>query len=257
MNSTSGCSPAKRSGWIRPGCFRWLEVEGPIRGEDSAAGIRLLFGDLPIQRGGPQGSSIEVVSRQPREDANRLLRAFLKATYRRPDAEREARRFLPVVESALKSGSPFAEALLAGYTAILCSPEFLCIRERPGRLDGPALATRLSFFLWNSVPDAELREVAEKGRLLKPEGLRTQTDRLLDHPNSRRFVEAFLDYWLDLRRIQTTAPNSSGKTFRRPIWSTPTSSGSTNAWPATTTCRRSRGSTFATFPFPREASGAD
>jgi len=189
--------------------FRWLEVEGPIRGEDSAAGIRLLFGDLPIQRGGPQGSSIEVVSRQPREDANRLLRAFLKATYRRPDAEREARRFLPVVESALKSGSPFAEALLAGYTAILCSPEFLCIRERPGRLDGPALATRLSFFLWNSVPDAELREVAEKGRLLKPEGLRTQTDRLLDHPNSRRFVEAFLDYWLDLRRIQTTAPDAT------------------------------------------------
>src|SRR6185436_16966518 len=97
---------------------------------------------------------------------------------------------------------------LAGYTAVLCSPEFICLEEKPGRLDDDALASRLSFFLWNSAPDAELRAVARRGRLHQPEILRAQTERLLADSRSRRFVDAFLDYWLDLRRIDSTAPDS-------------------------------------------------
>jgi len=189
--------------------FRWLEVEGPIREASPDTGLRLLFGDLPVTRGTNKAAQVEVASAHPVQDAERLLRTFLKAAYRRPGAEKEARRFLPVVEAALKSGSGFAESMIAGYTAVLCSPEFLCVEEHPGRLDDHALATRLSLFLWNSVPDAELRAVADSGQLRRPEVLRAQTERLLDHPNSRRFVEAFLDYWLDLRRIQATSPDAT------------------------------------------------
>jgi hypothetical protein len=133
----------------------------------------------------------------------------MRQAYRRPVAESEEGRFLAVIEGALTSGSSFADAMIAGYTAVLCSPEFVCLEEAPGRLDDHALASRLSFFLWNSPPDEELRALAARGRLQRPEVLRAQADRLLDDPKSRRFVDAFLDYWLDLRKIGGTAPDAT------------------------------------------------
>ena len=83
------------------------------------------------------------------------------------------------------------------------------VEEKPGRLDDYALATRLALFLWNSVPDDALRALADKGELGKPEVLRAQTERMLDDPKSRRFVEAFTDYWLDLRKIDDTSPSTT------------------------------------------------
>lgn len=141
-------------------------------------------------------------------DAERLLRDFIRHAYRRPTAETELKRFLPVVKSALKKGNTFTDAMLAGYTAVLCSPEFIGLEEKPGRLDDYALASRLAFFLWNSSPDEELRQSAARHELQQPEVLRAQTERLLAHPKARRFVDAFLDYWLDLRRILATSPDA-------------------------------------------------
>ncbi|MBI4622273.1 MAG: DUF1592 domain-containing protein [Verrucomicrobia bacterium] len=194
----------------QPGvAFRWLEVEGPIYEQWPTAGHRLLFGELPLGKPERAGAPVEVVSAHPGQDAARLLRAFVERAYRRPVAAREATRFLPVIEGVRKTGGSFAEAMFTGYTAVLCSPEFLCLEEKPGRLDDHALASRLSFFLWNSAPDDELRTLAARGRLHRPEVLRAQTERLLGDPKSRRFVDAFLDYWLDLRKIVATAPDSS------------------------------------------------
>src|SRR5262249_11986067 len=89
------------------------------------------------------------------------------------------------------------------------SPDFVFVEEKPGRLDDHALAVRLSLFLWNSIPDDPLRELADRGELHKPEVLRAQTERMLDDPKSRRFVEAFTDYWLDLRKIDDTSPSTA------------------------------------------------
>jgi len=186
--------------------FRWLEVEGPIHDEWPPAGHRLLFDTLPLK---PAGRGVEVVSANPRGDAERLLGRFLAAAYRRTNVLSEVPRFLPVVEQAMASGSSFTDAMIAGYTAVLCSPGFVCVEEAPGRLDSLALATRLSLFLWNSIPDAELRETAAAGRLQDPAVLRAQAERLLEDPKSRRFVDAFLDYWLDLRRMDATAPDAT------------------------------------------------
>jgi hypothetical protein len=133
----------------------------------------------------------------------------MQAAYRRPVKDADVQRFLGVVESAMKGGTPFSEAMLAGYTAVLCSPGFVCLEEEPGKLDDYALASRLSFFLWNSPPDAELRKLAASGELRRPATLKAQTDRMLSDPKSGRFVEAFLDYWLDLRKIVATAPDAS------------------------------------------------
>lgn len=184
--------------------FRWMEVHGPIHDQWPPPGHRLMFGDLPLKNGDPT----QVVSTQPQADAQRLMRGFVQRAYRRPVSDAEALRFVPVVDQALQSGSGFADAMIAGYTAVLCSPEFLRLEEKPGKLDDYALATRLAYFLWNSGPDEELKAVAARGELHRPEILRAQTERLLGHPRSRQFVEAFLDYWLDLRKIVATGPDA-------------------------------------------------
>src|SRR6266571_2996925 len=208
--------------------FRWLEVEGPIYDEWPTAGHKLLFGDLPMvnrkvasaeekpgetnrfgERRFKPPAGVEVVSKKPLADAERLLRQFIRQAYRRPTDEAEVKRFLPVVGGALKQGNNFTDAMIAGYTAVLCSPEFLCLEEKPGRLDDYALASRLAFFLWNSAPDDELQRLAGKNQLRQPDVLRAQTERLLSDPKSRQFIDAFLDYWLDLRRIVATAPDAN------------------------------------------------
>ena len=206
--------------------FRWLEVEGPIYDEWPTAGHKLLFGDLPMvnrkvtetqnpsetnrfgQRRFKPPAGVEVISKNSMADAEGLLREFIRQAYRRPVADTELKRFLAVVSGALKKGNNFTDAMIAGYTAVLCSPEFVCLEEKPGRLDDYALAARLAFFLWNSPPDDELRRCAAKNELQRLDTLRAQTERLLADPKSRRFVDAFLDYWLDLRKILATAPDS-------------------------------------------------
>jgi Protein of unknown function (DUF1592)/Protein of unknown function (DUF1588)/Protein of unknown function (DUF1587)/Protein of unknown function (DUF1585)/Protein of unknown function (DUF1595) len=208
--------------------FRWMEVEGPIYEQWPPAGHKLLFGDLPMvtrkiakvqenpsdtnrfgQHRFKKAPGVEVISKEPMVDAEKLLRNFIQQAYRHPTEESDVKRFLPVVRNALKLGNNFTDAMIAAYTAVLCSPEFVYLEEKPGRLDDYEVASRLAFFLWNSPPDDELRKCAAKHELVKPDVLRTQTERMLNDQKSRRFVEAFLDYWLDLRKIVATSPDGN------------------------------------------------
>jgi hypothetical protein len=219
--------------------FRWMEVEGPLYDESTSAGYRLLFGDLPLRRvaaGAPgvtiphvnkddrrertgrnagqraeplEEALVDVVSSDPSGDAERLMRGFLAKAYRRAVAEADVRRFVALVEARRAAGLSFAEAMVAGYTAVLASPGFVFLDESPGRLDDHALATRLALFLWNSIPDEALRRRADRGELARPEILRAETERMLADPRSRRMVEAFLDYWVDLRKIEDSTPSTT------------------------------------------------
>jgi hypothetical protein len=165
----------------------------------------------PRNRFGPrtQDVGVEVITNHPREDAERLLRAFMTRAYRRPVEEAHVRLFLELFNREFEQGRGFARSLLSAYTAVLASPGFVYVQEEPGKLSGYALATRLALFLWNSEPDAELRSLAATGRLSKPGVLEAQTERLLNDPKSRRFVEAFTDYWLDLRKINDSSPSTT------------------------------------------------
>jgi hypothetical protein len=227
--------------------IQWMEVEGPLYDQSHGAGYRRLFGDLPMkrldggetgialdgvppapapgQRGGPGGRggrgafggrggtlrevSVEVVTDDPQQDAARLLRSFVQRAYRRPVAEAEVQLFLELFKDQFAQGIGFAKSMLSAYTAVLSSPGFLFVDEAPGRLNDQALAARLSYFLWNSEPDDTLRALAARGELRRPEILRAQTERLLNDPKSRRFVEAFTDYWLDLRKLDDTSPSTT------------------------------------------------
>ncbi len=197
--------------------FSWMEVQGPLADQWPPIGHQLLFGDLAMEdlpaivktnRGGVKRTmpaGVHVTSKDPARDAEILLRAFMKKAYREPVVEVDVQRFLGVIRNALKTDHSFTDAMIAGYTGVLSSPGFLYFHERPGRLDDRAIAERLSFFLWNSAPDEELRRTAESGQLHRPKVLRLQTERLLNDPRSRQFVAAFLDYWLELRSIAGTA----------------------------------------------------
>ena len=188
--------------------FQWMEVEGPLIEQWPPAGHQLLFGDLPVTND-PKALGVAVQPTDPAKDSARLLRNFLARAYRVPPKESDVARFQGVIDRALAAGHGFTEAMLAGYTAVLSSPGFLYLQEHgPGRLNDRALAERLSYFLINAAPDAELLEIARRQLLHRPEVLRSQTERLLDDPRSQRFVRSFLDYWLDLRVIADTAPDT-------------------------------------------------
>ncbi len=192
----------------QPGvAFQWMDVMGPIFEQWPTAGHKLLFGNMQLRAA--KNGTVDVISLKPQADAERLLRTFMKRAYRGPVAEADVQRFLAVIQGAMKSGFGFGDAMIAGYSAVLCSPEFVCLEEKPGHLDDYALASRLAYFIWNSEPDKELRAVAARGELHQPDMLRAQTDRLLNDPKARRFVNAFLDYWLDLRKINATSPDAA------------------------------------------------
>ena len=216
---------------------QWMEIEGPLADGTESAGYELLFGDLPLEkrtetkgavllevvaereRGRPaQGGGFglnapmatvaaEVVPRDAQRDAERLLRRFVQRAYRRPAEEAHVQRFLELFREQFHGGAGFARSLLAAYTAVLASPGFLFVQEKPGRLDDYAVAARLALFLWNSAPDETLRARAERGELSDDAILRAETERLLNDEKAARFVEAFTDYWLDLRKFDDTSPS--------------------------------------------------
>lgn len=205
--------PAYRNPLATPeGCpgvaFKWLEVEGPLVDTWPPAGQKLLFGDLPLKPSKDPNAPAEFLSKDPSGDMERLLRNFLGEALRGPVTEEDLGRFQLLGQTALKTGAGFTESLLTAYGGVLASPAFLMLPEKPGPLDDMALATRLSLFLWNSVPDGELRRLANEGSLRKPAVLKAQAERLLSDPKSGRFVESFLDQWLGLKHIAATSPDA-------------------------------------------------
>ena len=192
-----------------------VEVEGPLFEEWPSRGHRLRFGDLPGEDTGPAAHRDKswyrpvwgVRSADPEADVPRLLRTFATAAFRRPV---EAVRIEPYARMALaewQGGSTLAQALRTAQTALLCSPDFLYLREPAGPLDDFALASRLSYMLWSSAPDEALIAAAAQGQLSTATGLRAQTERLLNDPRASRFTTHFTGQWLNLREIDFTIPD--------------------------------------------------
>ena len=225
--------------------YKWMEVEGPLFESWPPPGHKLLFGDLKTVNNPANATDAYVIEKYPNydrpddvdwskdilsgiynannmqpprahvfaesenqaKDADRLLKNFLKLAYRGPVNEAEQERFLGLILEALDVGHTFTESMIAGYTAVLASPGFIYHQATAGKLDGYELAERLSYFLWNSAPDDELLKLAANESILNSSTFNLQVERMLDDARSRRFFDAFLNYWLDLRNMEDSSPD--------------------------------------------------
>ena len=108
-------------------------------------------------------------------------------------------------------------AMQDGYSAILCSPQFLYLKEKPGRLDAFGIASRLSYFLWSSMPDKELFDAARSGKINDPKELDRQVERMLDDEKAQAFVRHFPSAWLRLDKLGDMPPSGGEFQFYKNV----------------------------------------
>ena len=220
LKGVDGHSPTKDGPDKYPGeglAVLDVEIEGPLLREWPTRGRRLLLGDATVHEVPPKAPWMKarrdyrpVYAAQvanPAVAAREGLRRFLPRAFRRPIRDGEIEPYAALVDGELAAGGNFLDAMRAAAVAVLCSPDFLFLKEPEGRLDDYALASRLAYFLTRSGPDTELLAVARQGELTQAEVLRAQTERLLGGPGLERFVTDFTDSWLNLRDIEFTTPD--------------------------------------------------
>lgn len=197
-----------------------VEIEGPLVDRFPSKGHDLIFSKLDRREIQPRNPAdrekryyvpkFEIVSENPAADIVPALKQFAAAAFRRPVTDEDIAPYLILFQGEMTGGADFESALRTALTAMLCAPDFLYLRERPGALDDHALASRLSYFLSRSLPDGALLADAAAGRLATdPAALAGHAARLLDSPVSDRFINDFTDSWLDLRNIEFTNPDAT------------------------------------------------
>ncbi len=156
------------------------------------------------------------------ECVNRILTGLAHRGYRRPATKPEAAALLAVFDKAKSSGYTPAQSLQFAIAALLVSPNFLFRVEHDpkpgtvGHITDLELATRLSYFLWSSMPDDELLKIAESNRLHLPAVLDAQVKRLIADSKSAAFADNFAGQWLEIRSLDAVKPDA--KKF--PDWNT-------------------------------------
>ncbi len=146
------------------------------------------------------------------EEIREALERLARRAFRRPVTEQEVDQYAAIVQAELEAGEPFLVAMKAGMQAILCSKSFLFLtegneNEQRNRLNDWEIASRLSYLLWSTMPDEELFELAEQGRLRDKTERARQLQRMLADPRSERFVESFATQWLRLRKVGMFPPD--------------------------------------------------
>ena len=190
-----------------------LEIQGPIQTVDSPfpeSHKKILF---------------KMPTKENRDEVVReLLAKFASRAYRRPITPGELARLVKFVDLAQQNGDNFERGMQVAVEAILVSPQFLFRVEldrspKTGRRNDPKrpttaslidefeLASRLSYFLWSSMPDDELLKLALDGKLRADGNLENQVKRMLRDPKARALVENFADQWLQIRNIKTVSPD--------------------------------------------------
>ncbi|HEY1050209.1 MAG TPA: DUF1592 domain-containing protein [Prosthecobacter sp.] len=193
--------------------LQWVEVEGPLSDTWPPPGVQRLFGDTPLKKLERQkfrngkNEVHELTPADAKGSVKALIERFAAKAFRRPLIAGEVDGFIQLSLVALDAGQPFRDATTVGFRAVLTSPQFLLFEEAPGPLSDHALASRLSYFLWSTLPDDELMKLAAEKRLSQPAVLRAQVERMLKDKRSAAFVSSFTGQWLELRNIESTTPD--------------------------------------------------
>ena len=179
-------------------CVRvWgMEIEGPSFPEWPPASHRLLFGD--------ETDATKI-------DIDQTVLRFASRAFRQPVEPIEVEHYTAFIRDRIQGGDTHAQAIKLGLAAMLTSPRFLYLDEGNDE-SGPELtqhelASRLSYFLWSTMPDDELFEAASSGRLNDPTELRSQVERMLRDERARGFVDHFTDGWLRINILGSMPPD--------------------------------------------------
>ena len=181
-----------------------LRIDGPLPGTQAAAPAsheRIIFHPPGV---GPAGGA---------QAARAFLARLASRAYRRPATPAEIERLASLVDRAVSEGETFERGMQRALQAVLVSPHFLFrveLDDGSGRMPQPLtshqLASRLSYFLWSSLPDDELARVADDGSLARPEVLAAQVRRMLADPKGQRLVSGFFAQWLQLGVLASHRP---------------------------------------------------
>jgi mono/diheme cytochrome c family protein len=174
----------------------FVEVEGPLQSAWPS----------------PQQQAIIPPGTQDTVQAREILTRFAARAFRRPAQAAEVERLVKLVESEVKSGEKFEPAVKSALAAVLCAKDFLYLVEgSPAhanvRLNDWELASRLSYFLWSSMPDEHLFDLARANTLHNPDVLRGEVARMLHDAKAERFTTGFPRQWLQLKRVGMFAPD--------------------------------------------------
>ena len=182
--------------------FKSMTIEGPLFDTWPPPSTRELLVGVDFDADGHVR-----LTKDPYEHVADIVAAFAPRAFRRPVGDDELEAYASLARPLLAAGRPFVEAVRVPLRAILSAPSFLFQTSAPGTLDEFSLATRLSYFLWRSMPDAELFEAARAGSLSDPAALARQVDRMLDDARTGRFVKDFAGQAFRLYEIKATTPD--------------------------------------------------
>ena len=177
-----------------------VEIKGPLFDSWPKASQRAIFGD--------DCEEILATRSIDEDEMRKRLNVFASKAYRRSVKAEEIDRVMQVIKHRKQSGRSSLDAFADGLKTILCSPNFLYLEPLPkSGNSSTALASRLSYFLWSSMPDQELIDLANRNELSKPSVLRAQVERMLNDKKSDALVDGFLDSWLTLRDLGSMPPD--------------------------------------------------
>lgn len=179
-----------------------FSVEGPFLDEWPAESIKTTYNSDQIPNLASAAAREEVVLR------------FANRAFRRSVSKEEVAPYLDYLNRQRRGGTSWHDATIKTFAAMMSSVDFLYIREDQGQLDAYELANRLSYFLWSTMPDAELLALAKSGKLKEPTVLRQQIDRLLNDERSARFGNSFSDQWLSLDKLGSMPPDVKSQEFK-------------------------------------------
>ena len=176
--------------------YEYVELEGPLTLEWPTKASKAMFADG-----------------EEKDDpayARQIFAQFLPRAYRRPVSAEEVDELVQTVKTMReKHGKTFADAVRSSVLTVLTAPDFLYMQEptgaaaKPRQLTDVELANRLSYFLWSTMPDATLFDLAARNTLHNPDVLRGQVKRMCADPRARQFVENFVGQWMRVRDFGT------------------------------------------------------
>lgn len=182
----------------------WMELEGPV------------YEQWPLPAKAKLVDPGRYAGRDEGKQAEAIISEFMRKAYRRPVTKDEVEENLVLYRQARREAPSPADALKLSLTAVLMSPHFLYLTEPYDRssldpsqkhlLTPHQLASRLSYFLWCTMPDDELMALADSGELTQPDVLKGQVRRMLKDDKSRAFVKTFAGQWLGLREVGANPP---------------------------------------------------